>query len=288
MKYLTRTYWMELANKYQFLLSSTLFVAFLLIVLGQLLYFQTQLVERTALEQAEQHALAISQTQQLYSEEVVQRGRDYGLTISHDFASLDNAIPSPATFNILLAERLKAINASSTMRIYSAYPFPSAINDGPRDQFELDALTQFRADPTGSYYQFESAEDGRVLRYAVPQLMGESCVECHNNLPDSPKSDWQTGDMHGVLAISLPIEAAWTQARSGMLNITITVVTLAAGLAGLQLWGVQRSRRTREAMEKRVYERTAALTAANIQLERGIGERESAEKTAQRRSRHRR
>ncbi len=275
MKYLTRTHWKEVTKRHQFLISSTLFVAILLIVLGQLLFFQSKLVEHTALEQAEQHAHALSQMQSLYTLTVSppDQAKD-----SAEYSPTQTTIPNHSQFNHMLANRLEADNPQTTLRNFTLYPFPGLENDWPLDEFEFAAVDAFNGGERDKFYRFETTESGRILRYAIPQVMEQNCVTCHNSPPQSTKHDWQVGDVHGILAISLPVEGAWAQAEIGMLSITLTVVTLAAALAGLQIWSVQRSRRQRADMQRGVYERTAALTAANIQLERGIGERESAEK----------
>ena len=56
------------------------------------------------------------------------------------------------------------------------------------------------------------------------------------------------------------------------------IALFGAVVLGLQWLLVRQSHQTRALLETRVYERTAALTAANMRLERGMGERESAEK----------
>ena len=33
--------------------------------------------------------------------------------------------------------------------------------------------------------------------------MGDSCVNCHNNHPDSPKKDWKVGDVRGIQSVSV-------------------------------------------------------------------------------------
>ena len=44
--------------------------------------------------------------------------------------------------------------------------------------------------------------DGRV-RLVAPVIMGETCVNCHNAHPDSPKRDWQVGDVRGIQEVTV-------------------------------------------------------------------------------------
>ena len=36
--------------------------------------------------------------------------------------------------------------------------------------------------------------------------MQEACVTCHNNHPDSPKKDWQVGDVAGYVVYTLDVK----------------------------------------------------------------------------------
>jgi adenylate cyclase len=44
-----------------------------------------------------------------------------------------------------------------------------------------------------------------MLRYAMADLMQESCAQCHNTHPQSPKTDWKTGEVRGVLEVTIPL-----------------------------------------------------------------------------------
>jgi signal transduction histidine kinase len=69
-----------------------------------------------------------------------------------------------------------------------------------------------------------------VLRYATADLMRGSCVACHNSHPDSPKRDWSTGDVRGVLEVVQPMDLA--QAGS------VTDLAAAGAVAVLAALGV--------------------------------------------------
>jgi hypothetical protein len=45
-----------------------------------------------------------------------------------------------------------------------------------------------------------------TLRYATPDIASaEACVNCHNVHEDSPKSDFKSGDVMGILVVNIPI-----------------------------------------------------------------------------------
>jgi adenylate cyclase len=59
--------------------------------------------------------------------------------------------------------------------------------------------------------------------------MERSCVECHNSHPQSPRKDWQVGDVRGVLEIIRPLDK--DEARVGeALRLALLVSGVVSGL----------------------------------------------------------
>lgn len=140
------------------------------------------------------------------------------------------------------------------MRLYSAYPFPwREATGGLTDEFARRAWELLRSDPTTPYVAYEGTGDQRVLRFATADLMRESCVTCHNTHPDSPKRDWVTGDVRGVLEVQVPMARVNATAAEA-------VRSTAALLGGLALLGLALlSLFVREQKRARTAERAAAL-----------------------------
>ena len=63
--------------------------------------------------------------------------------------------------------------------------------------------------------------------------MQRSCVECHNCHPQSPRRDWQDGDVRGVLEIICPLDK--DEARVG--EALRLALLLSAVVSGLLLGG---------------------------------------------------
>jgi hypothetical protein len=55
-------------------------------------------------------------------------------------------------------------------------------------------------------HEFTEIGGQRIVRYAQARVMDRSCVECHNTHPQSPRKDWQEGDVRGVLEITRPLD----------------------------------------------------------------------------------
>ena len=87
-------------------------------------------------------------------------------------------------------------------------------------------------------------------------------MACHNNHPQSPRTDWKVGDVRGVLEIIRPLDAIVAQTRAGLRETFLLMGIMGVlGLGGLALV-IGRLRRTSADLERRVDERTAELRAA--------------------------
>ncbi len=164
------------------------------------------LTEESAEQYAEQYLNALAQARSTYSSEVVARVRDHGIKISQDYRTHDGHIPFPATFSIMLSNRISDDNLDIDTNLYSDYPWPWRVDGGPRDDYEKTALVYLRDNlDEQSYVKIISTNGVRTMRYAKPVIMQESCVNCHNSMESSPKKDWEVGDIRGVHAVSLTL-----------------------------------------------------------------------------------
>jgi len=228
-------------------------------VVWHLSRLSSELIEKTAIQESERYAQALTEFRSLYTSEVVIRAKAQGMTITHDYETREGAIPLPATLSMLLGNRLAQASAGGAFRLYSDYPFSWRTDGGPRDAFEREALRQLRAQPDVPYYQFEERNGEKVLRYATADLMRSSCVQCHNSHADSPKTDWKVGDVRGVLSITHPMETLIAETYQGLAE----TFGLLIGLLGIGLGGVAlvigKFRHASLQLEDRVLERTAEL-----------------------------
>jgi serine/threonine protein kinase len=175
------------------------------------------LVRYSALQGAAQQSETLDEVNSFYSAQVVDRAKRAGVEATHLYASRPGAIPVPATFTIDLGQQISAHSARGMqVRLYSDAPFRSRTDGGARDDFERKALDSLKANPTEPYYRFEDFQGLPVLRYATARRMQESCIDCHNNHPDSPRDDWQVGDVRGVLEIIRPLDKDVARTREGL------------------------------------------------------------------------
>jgi len=226
------------------------------------------LIESQAIRNATLYAQTIKQARTLYSSEVVNRASSiHGITVTHDYEAEEGAIPLPATFLMEFGHRLTESTPDVWVRLYSNYPFPwRQAEGGPQDAFEADALRYLEQHPEQNFFRFESFQGRQSLRYAMADVLQASCVGCHNTHPDSPKRDWQAGDVRGVLEITTPLDSFVAETRIGLSGTFAMLVLLSVlALAGLTLV-ISRLRQTSKELELRVIERTADLRNANAEL----------------------
>lgn len=224
---------------------------------------QMRLLEQTALSNAELVVDALAEFRTLYTSEVVNTASAHGLMVSHDYAQRDGAIPLPATLTILLGQRVDASGKGASVRLYSAYPFPWRDNLLDEGSFAQEAWKGLRALPDQPFFRFAEEDGDRVLRYAIADRMRPACVGCHNSHPQTPKADWNAGDVRGVLEVSFSLGASEGVIRRGERD----ALALLAALGGLGTLGLGlvfgRFRRTEAVLSKRVERRTQALVEAN-------------------------
>ena len=119
---------------------------------------------------------------------------------------------------------------------------------GPHDEFEREALAALTVNPGEPYYRFTlDAEQMPVLRYARARVMGPSCVGCHNHHPQSPKRDWEAGDVRGVLEVVRCLDRDESRIQSGLRGTFLLVGSVALAMLGLGLrlqWSARQRRKS--------------------------------------------
>jgi signal transduction histidine kinase len=204
----------------------------------------SRLVRLTALEGTSAHAYSLEEVRTVYTSEVVERLQGHGVTVAHDYASREGAIPLPVTFSMELGRRIGEGTPGMRVRLYSDRPFPWRADGGPRDAFEAEALRRLTASPERPFYRFEVVDGRPSLRYATADRMRAACVPCHNSHPDSPRRDWKVGDVRGVLEVITPLDRVAARTRTGLQETLLLMSAMAVlAVSGLGL-GIGRLRRT--------------------------------------------
>lgn len=200
---------------------------------GLLLFLITRQFSALYREMATQgtvlQAKTISAVRQTYSRDVVDRLGKLGIAARHDYIDHERSVPLPATLTMMIGERLAEESSGAVVRLFSEYPFPHRRNR-VLDGFEQEAIVRMRVNPIETFSRFEVLDGRPVLRLAVADRMQQNCVECHNSHPESPKTDWQVGDVRGVLEVIRPLDGP-VAATHAALFYTINGAVLAYGVS---------------------------------------------------------
>ena len=182
-----------------------------------------------AVRSAEQTANQFKTVRGYYTKNVITKAVANGsLKPSFNHSTEPNSIPLPATLIHDLSALLQA--EDTNINLYSNFPF-SLRADRQLDPFQAQAWDALVANPEEPYVAEEEVNGRSVVRVAVAdRMIAQACVDCHNSHPASPKTDWQLGDVRGVLEVSSVIDESLT-AGSTLSNNLI----LAAAAGGLLL-----------------------------------------------------
>jgi adenylate cyclase len=155
------------------------------------------------------------------------------VTVTHNYRDVTGAIPIPATLSIELGKRISAHDGSVKYRFVSDMTFKGR-EPHRLDSFERSAIAKLRANPREPVIEVTGSLLNQNVRTAAPIIMGEVCVGCHNLHPDSPKNDWQVGDVRGIQEISIaqPIAA---NIFSFKYSLSYLMLASIAGLACIML-----------------------------------------------------
>ena len=219
------------------------------------------LINAQALQSAKISVKTMNGARVLYSQTVVNRIKNVpGITVGPQYHAVVGGIPNPATYAIELGEKLTAEENGGLFRLYSDFPFPNRkTSGGPHDAFEVEALTYLKQHPTESFYRQERQGNHLLFRYAEAVRMEPSCIACHNGLRDSPKRDWQVGDVRGVFEVSQSIDHLLDMAQAGVQTISASLAII-GGLASIgTLLIFSYSRNINQILRDEVQIKTAAL-----------------------------
>ncbi len=150
--------------------------------------------------QAEDLSSVISGIRGYYASNVVGRvlaAHGEQIRALHNYPEVPGAIPIPATLSLELGQVISQQQGNISYRFVSDLPFANRPSHD-LDKFEAAALNRLRLDPSQDVTEVHQVGFTNSFRYVTPVVMGETCVNCHNTHPESPKRDWKVGDVRGI------------------------------------------------------------------------------------------
>ncbi|MBN2866673.1 MAG: response regulator [Thiotrichales bacterium] len=230
-------------------------------------FHQNKLVsDQIALDDAKNFTYSVSQFRNFYANTILPPLQKKGITVTHDYHNLSGSVPLPATFATDFGEYLSSNTQSYKVRLFSDLPFSWRENGGIRDAFEAYAMEELRKNPTEPVWRFEEKDGQILLRYAIADTLGENCVSCHNSYPGTPKTDWKTGDVRGVLEVTRPISGLnQTLEKSAQKTFAVMMVMALVTFIFISLI-LKRLRNTLKAAQQLVAEKTEINDRLNSEI----------------------
>lgn len=192
-------------------------VGFFLLVLAALMFFlPTALHSNTAdvvVADAVDNAKQLKRLRTYYSTNILQSVvSDSDISASTQHKQQAGVIPVPATFLHDVSQEMSDENTQ--FAFYSPYPFANR-SGRQLDEFGRNAWAYLNENPDAAYAEMIERDGQQFMRVGVAdRLSAASCVACHNSHPDSPKRDWQLGQVRGVLEMTVNIDNKYNKDNS--------------------------------------------------------------------------
>jgi methyl-accepting chemotaxis protein len=206
------------------------------------------LLKESGLSVAEVMVSQAAQMRQIYAGQIVPAAQEKGVLSHHEWEQMNGAIPPAATLVTMVGDAVAEDMEGVALRLYSDQPFTHRSLD--LDRFEERSLKALKANANDPYYELTTLEGEPVLRYAVADVMKQGCVDCHNNHPTTPKTDWKVGDMRGAVGVAVPLSAIEARVNerfglmqlviAGAIGLLIILLTIIARKIAAQVRGVSR------------------------------------------------
>lgn len=161
----------------------------------------------------------------IYSEYIVERLRETISLRATENWEKDNTLLLPAQFLLIAAKIARKNNTGMDGRLLSLWPINK--KNSPKNPEIKKALEAVAKNPKTTY-TWRTTVKGNVYFHAIyPDIaVSKGCAACHNAHPESPKRNFQKGDVMGGIMVTVPLG----KAKSGESHEELTIsAKVAAG-----------------------------------------------------------
>ena len=194
---------------------------------------QRNAVEDQAIKTAESVVAQMLATRSVYTKDVVGKLQADGVRIEFgpDFREKKRSVPLPATMVHLISDE---VNKQGLYTIDLISPWAINPDQLPETDWERESVDALIEDPRSPQSRIEtSGGKSRLLYMAADFASAPACVSCHNSLPESPKRDYELGDMMGSLVVTIPLTEEFSSAQGQSVYIALGNIGVLAVLAVL-------------------------------------------------------
>ena len=140
----------------------------------------------------------------IYTKYIIKRMQALKIVDARESWIDDKALPLPAQFLLNTSRLARKNKVGLNFRLISLWPIN--FNNSAANEFERDALVSVAINPLRPY--MGKLKRGRTTYFQAvyPDFaVSQSCVDCHNSHPKSPKRDFQLDDLMGDMVVSFPM-----------------------------------------------------------------------------------
>lgn len=181
----------------------------------------------------------VSADREYYASVVVPRLEAQSLPVVDEYHRTPNAFPLPATFLREVTEIVSRDHGPYRIRLVS--PWPINKNSGLVDATQRDAFDELLSTRASSVRRRDLVGELEVMRYwSADRAVHQSCVDCHNRHPGSPRRDFRLNDVLGAIEVQIPIAVPWHEAKRDQWLLLVGGLGLSFALIALINWGARR------------------------------------------------
>jgi hypothetical protein len=116
----------------------------------------------------------------------------------------EKALPLPAQMFRMGAEMVAEKDVGFRYALLSKWPVNT--QNRPKTEVEKAGLDHVAANTGENYYAEETLGGTRYFTAVYPdKAVAPACVDCHNMHPDSPRDDFELGEVMGGVVIRIPL-----------------------------------------------------------------------------------
>ena len=150
------------------------------------------------------HAV-IAADREAYARHVVQRLAEARAANAWEAWKTNGFPPLPEQMLRLASESVQRKGAEFHYVLRSLWPIDP--KDAPQTATEKTGLQYLLDHADSSYYSEESLGGRRYFTAVYPdRAIVPACVQCHNQHPNSPRRDFQPGEIMGGIVVRVPLE----------------------------------------------------------------------------------
>ena len=150
------------------------------------------------------HAV-IQANRTIYATHVVDKLQAKGIVTAAEYWKQEDVLPLPAQFLIETGRLVGEKATGLKYRLVSLWPI--YVWNAPSTDFERKGLEAVSKNPDQPFTGFVKVGRDRSFQAVYADIaIAQSCVDCHNAHPNSPRRDFKLNDVMGGIVITIPIE----------------------------------------------------------------------------------